>query len=890
MTGSDGFRRLFRLPPTPGSAARDVDDELRFHLESRVHELVAGGLSRDEAERAAAREFGDLRAARAELTAIDRGRLRRAGWAESWGSWWQDVRFAARALRRRPGFAVAVLLTIALGVGATGAIFAVADAALLRPLPYVQPDALVHLWQAEAGSLNDRGDASYPALTDFRERASSFSALAGYHSNRMVLSEGDRPQVLWTGKTSANFFSLLGVRPALGRVFAEGEDAAGAPRIVMLSHALWTRHFAADPGIVGRAVQLDGAPYTIVGVLPADFQFARVGAADVWVPLDRPASWRTRRTMSWMRVIGRLKPGVTLDAAQRELDALSITLARELPATNSRLVTRVVPLRDELTGGVRPLLLTLLGAAALVLVVALANVANLLLVRGTARAKELSVRAALGAGRGRLVRQLLTESVLLALIGGALGLGLAQLGVKLLLAAVPPERMRGMPYLADVGLSWRLLACTLLVSLVAGILFGLIPAARVVRPRLHDALRQGARGSSEGGSGGRLRDALVAAELGFTVVLLTGAVLFGRSLSHVFAVDPGFREERLLTAHIPLPRVAYASPDSKVRFFSQLEARVAALPGVEVVGLTTKLPLDAGNSTSYRVVGAPEPEPGRVPSASFRSVNPDYFRAMGIPLLRGATFAARRDSTAPREIVVSASMAREAFGTADPIGRRVDASGGPATVIGVVGDVVIGRLEDAATPTFYLPYTRSPDVSMRLVVRTRADVAGIETAVRGLVREIDPQVALYQVYTMASLVQQSESVFLRRFPLLLLGAFAVTALLLAVVGTYGVVSYAVAQRVRELGIRIALGASTRSVLTLVVGHVAAIAAVGIGAGLALAVALSRYAEGMLYGVRATDPATYASVAAVLAFVAAAAAAIPARRASRVDPVTALRAD
>jgi predicted permease len=679
MTLPDGVRRLFRLPSNARSAgrdaARDVDDELRFHLESRVDALVAAGLSPAAAEAEARREFGDVRAARTELAAIDRGRLRRAGRTEWWAGWRQDARFAWRALRRRPGFAAAVLLTLALGLGATGAIFAAADAALLRPLPYAEPDALVHLWRTHARALDAKGDLSYPDFLDLRERAGAFAGLAGYHSNRVVLGAGDRPQVLWAGKTTANFFAVLGARPAAGRFFAEGEDATGAPRVAVLSHALWTRQFAGDPGVVGRSVRLDGAPYTVVGVLPPHFQFAPVGAADVWVPFDRPADWRERRSMSWFRVVARLKAGVTPASAGRELDALAATLSREHPRENAESGMRLVPLGDEVTGSVRPLLVTLLGASALVLVVALANVANLLLVRGTARARELGVRAALGAGRGRLVRQLLTESVLIALLGGALGLVLARLGVRALIAAIPPERLRGMPYLAELGLGWRMLACTLLVSLVAGVLFGLIPAARVLRPRLADALRQGARGSSEGGSGGRLRDALVAAELGLTVVLLTGAVLFGRSLSRVFAVDPGFRAERVATALVPLPRAAYTSRAARAQFFVQLEERARALPGVESVGLTTKLPLDPGNSTSYRVVGAPEPAPGHAPEASFRSVNGDYFRTLGIPLVRGTTFSGRRDSLAAREVVVSAALAREAFGAADPIGRQLETGG-----------------------------------------------------------------------------------------------------------------------------------------------------------------------------------------------------------------------
>jgi predicted permease len=889
MIGSDGFRRLVRLAPSPRTAARDVDDELRFHLESRVQELVAAGHAREHAERVAAQEFGDVRAARAELTAIDRGRLRRAGWRQAWESWWQDLRFAVRALRRRPGFAAAALLTLALGLGVTGAVFAVADAALLRPLPYAAPERLIHVWRTDVGDPDGRGDLSYPELLDLRERAPSLAGVAGYHSNRMVLGGADQPRVLWAGKTSANFFAVLGVRPAVGRLFVDGEDAPGSGRVVVLSHGLWQREYGGDPAVVGRAVQLDGASYTVVGVLPAEFQFAPVGAADVWVPFDRPADWLARRTMHWFRGFARLRADAPATAAARELDAIAAALAREHPRTSADRGFRVQPLREAVTGNVRPVLVTLLGAAALVLVVALANVANLLLVRGTARGRELGVRAALGAGGGRLARQLVTESVVLALLGGALGLGLAQLGVRWLLAAIPPERLRGMPYLADVG-GWRLAALTLGVALVAGLAFGGLSALRLVRPRVGEALRQG-RGLSDGAAGGWLRDGLVAAELGLTVVLLTGAVLFARSLSELVALDPGFRAERVQTAFVPLPRVAYATRESRVAFFARLEERLRALPGVESVGLTTKLPLDPGNSGSYLVVGAPQPAPGREPNASFRSVTRDYFRTLGIPLVRGATFPERADTTTALVVVVSEALAREQFGTTDVVGRQLDIHRGrPATIVGVAGDVVIGRLEDGAPPTYYVPFAQVPDVSMRVALRTRGEVAGLDAAVRRVVRELDPEVALYQVYPMESLVRQSESVFLRRFPLLLVGVFASAALLLAVVGTYGVVSYAVAQRVRELGIRLALGASARSVVGLVVRHVAVIAAVGIGVGMALALVLSRYAASLLYGVRATDPATYAGVALVLGVVAAAAAAVPARRASRVDPALTLRGD
>jgi putative ABC transport system permease protein len=853
-----------------------------------VAELMARGLPRAAAEREAAREFGDVGAARAELTAIDVGRLRRVERAEWWGGWAQDVRYAFRALRRAPGFAIAVLLTIALGVGANGAIFSVTDAALLRPLPYRDPDALVHLWTTTPRSLTGKGNSAYPNLLDWRRRSTTLSGIAGYHSNRIVLTQGDEPRVLWVGKTTANFFDVLGVTPALGRRFAEGEDAVGAPRVVMLSHEIWARQFARDPAVVGRAVSLDGAPYTVIGVLPEGFQFARVGAAEVWVPFDRGAQLRESRSSNWFDVIARLRPGVGIDRAQQEMDAIARELEREYPDHNAGVRVSLLPLRDELTGPVRPVLVVLFGAVAFVLVVALANVANLILVRGTARQKELGVRAALGAGRGRIVRQLLTEGVILAALGGVLGLGLAHVGVRALVATIPPQRLLTMPYLADVGVDARLVAYMLGLSLVAGLVFGAIPAIGAARPRLYETLRQGARGSSAGGAGGRVRDGLVAAELALTVVLVTGAALFGQSLARLLAVDPGFRAERVFTAYIPLPRVDFASNAKRVDFFLRLEDQVRALPGVESVGMTSKLPLDGGNSTSFRVVGQPEPKPGEAPSASFRSVTPDYFRALGIPVVRGAPFDARADSTAPRVVVINETLARKAFPNEDPVGRELAAMGDRWRVVGVVGDVSIGRLDEPVPPTLYLPFRQLSEISMRIAVRTRGDVSGLEQSVRRVVRELDPHVALYQVYTMESLVQQSESVFLRRFPLILVGAFALTALLLAIVGTYGVISYTVAQRLRELGIRIALGASPGSVVGLVVRHAATLAAVGIGIGLVAAVTLSRFAASLLYGVRATDPTAYVVAASVLGAVAALAAALPARRATRVDPVVTLR--
>ena len=883
------FRRLFRLRARPRAAAREVDDEIRFHLEGRIAELRAAGLDEDAAEREALREFGDVAAAREELAAMTRRRAGREARGHVLAGVGQDVRYAARALLARPGFALAVVVTIALGVGANAAIFGVVDAALLRPLPFAEPDRLVHLWERSATGEGGRYEATYPDLLDFRERATTLDGIAGYHRARVTLSTGERGLVLPAAKVTANFFDVLGVTPLAGRGFAEGEDALGAPHVMMISHGLWRRVFGGAREVVGRTVQLDGVPFTVVGVLPPDFHFAASASADVWTPIDRPPSMRERRSTSWIKPVARLRPGATVEEAQGEVRRIMADLAREHPASHARRTADVVPLRDELVGTVRPLVLTLYAAVGFVLLVACGNVANLLLMRGTARERELSIRAALGAGRGRIARQLLVESGMLALAGGALGVVVAHGALRGLVAAIPAEQARMLPYLRDVRVDDGVLVYTLLLSLGAGLAFGLLPALRASRTDLQRALRQGGGGSGARAQGA-LRDGLVVAELALTVVLVSGAALFGRSLANLLAVDVGFRGEGVLTMMVPLPRLTYATEDAQRRFYLDLEARAAALPGATSVGLVSKLPLDWGNSTSYSVVGAPPPAPGESPSASYRVANPDYFRTLGIPIVRGRTFAGE-DSASERVLVINETMARAAFGDADPIGRRIRL--GPTsegTVIGVVGDVPIGGLEDAIPPTMYFSYLQAIEGGMRLAVRTRGDPRALAAPIRAILRDLDPEVGTFQLYTMEELVGQSQSVFLRRFPLVLVGSFAVVALVLALVGTYGVISYAVAQRMRELGIRIALGARSGTIRWLVLRHAGVLAAAGIALGLAAAAALARLASGLLYGVAGTEPAIYGGVAALLAAMALLAALVPARRATRADPVAVMRGE
>jgi predicted permease len=745
----------------------------------------------------------------------------------------QYARYALRSLARRPGFTAAVVLTIALGVGANVAIFGVVRAALLRPLPYAQPDRLVHLFARDAKAQDGKPgyEFSYPDFLDLRERTRTLAGVAGYHTARLTLTgsaPGDRSLVLPAARVTANFFDVLGVPPLAGRRFVSGEDAIGAAKVAVVTHALWQRAFAGDPAIVGKTVMLDAAPHTVVGVLPASFTFAGSASADVWVPIDRPASMRERRGNHWLKPVARLKAGVTADAARRDLARVMAELEREHRDSNQDKTGALVPLRDQMVGTVRPVLLVLYGAVAVVLLVACGNVANLLLMRGAARERELTIRAAIGAGRGRIARQLMVESLLLALAGGALGLVVAWGAMRWLVAAIPVEQARQLPYLRDVAMDPVIFGYAMSIAIVTGLLAGLAPALRAARSGLAGTLRRGTAGAT-GGVSRAVRDGLVVAQLAFAVVLLSGAALFAGSLARLLAVDTGFRAEGVLTMHVPLPRAAYPDAATQRAFFVALQQRVAALPGVTSAGVVSKLPLDDGNVTAYELVGHP-PEDGREPVARYRIASPEYFRTLGIPLVAGRLFA-NEDSAADRAVVINRAMAKELTGTDDPsaaLGRRlVLGVASEGTVIGVVGDVTVGQLEDGATPTMYWSWLQSMEASMRLAIRTSGDPHRLAGPVRAAMGELDAGVGSWQVYTMEELVDGSQGVFLRRYPMVLVGAFALVALVLALVGTYGVVSYTVAQRVRELGIRVALGARPGNIRGLVLREAGTVAIVGV---------------------------------------------------------------
>lgn len=883
---SENPRKAFHHDSTRRTVQRDVDEEMRFHLDQRVADLVAHGMSSADARKTALREYGDVSAARAELASMDRRRVTKWAASEWIATVGQDLRFAARSLRKRPGFAATVLLTLALGIGANAAIFSVVDAVLVKPLPFARPDRLIHLWEVYQSQVDNRSEASYPDYLDWRARNHSFADLAGYHGSGFVFGS-EHPQIVRAGKTTANFFDVLGVHAAIGRTFAAGEDAVGAPRRVLLGYGFWQRAFAGDRSVIGRTITLDGSSASVIGVLPKDFQFARLGDVSIWAPIDRLQRSREQRGNHWLNVVARLKDGVTLSAASSDMSAIMTQLAREYPPTNNGRDSQVIPLRDQLIGSVRPLVLVLYGAVAVMLLVACANVANLLLMRGADRRREVALRVALGAGRGRLVRQMMTESLMLAILGGAAGLIVANYGIHALVGIIPVGQRP--PALAAVGVNGSVLLYSFLISAAAGLLFGLAPALREARPQVADVLKQGSKGSARAGT---LRDALVVGEVALTIVLMSGAALFGRSLVKLMSIQLGFQPEHLMTAGVFLPDASYTDPRLRVAAFDQVLRDVRSLPGVDGAGIITKMPLDWGNSVGFDIVGQPPTEPGKEPSASYRSTSSGYFAALEIPLARGRDFDAGDGiAGAPLVAVVNRSFAAAYFPDGNAVGHSIVMSPHDSIrIVGQVGDVPIGNIDEHVPPTLYIAFSQDPETYMSVAIRSRRDVGDLSRELDRIVGKAAPGAGVVRPIAMDDLITQSASVFMRRFPLLLIGAFAGVTLLLALIGVYGVVSYSVAQRTREMGIRVALGAQSRTLVLLVLRHGAGMAAAGVAIGIVAALLLGRFVSGMLYGVGARDPATLSIVAIVLGAAAIAATIVPARRATKVDPAVALQAE
>jgi putative ABC transport system permease protein len=796
-----------------------------------------------------------------------------------------DVRHGLRLLRKSPGFSVVFIATLALGIGANTAIFSTVDAVLLRALPYAQPDRVVMVWEDASAIGFPRNTPAPGNYADWARLNRSFSGMAATRgASASLTGDGAPEQVLGRGATP-NFFPVLGVRPMLGRTFTDDEDRAHA-QVVVISYGLWQRRYGGDPSIVGRAIAMNGTRFDVIGVMPREFVF-RSRDVDYWVPIAFSPETAARRTSHFLNVVARLAPGVSLDAARDDMRRVDTTLQRQYPDTNRSVQSVIVPIRDELVGDTRVELLVLMAAAAAVLLIACANLASLLLSRAVGRRGELAVRSALGATRGRLVRQLIVEATTFSVAGGALGVVLAPAGVGVMAQLTP----RGFPAQPVSVLDLRLLAFALGLSMLTGVAFSLVPALQAARASLRDAMQQNAR-SAVGGSGRLTRDALVVLQVAAALVLLAGAGLMLRTLANLRALDLGFRSERLLTMRTTLPQTRYADPVKRLAFYDRVVADVRALPGVEAAAFASNLPfMTAGNTNGFAIEGRPR-RADESSDALYRVGTPAYLSTLGVHAVEGRILDDRDAAGAPRSVVVNETMARAYFPGGSALGERVRFGGDDSpvfTIVGVVADVRERGYQLAAKPGIYLSFAQTPDtwaLPENLVVRTAGRPQELADAIRRIIARVDPDQPIAAVRTMDDIVDLD--VADRQQQMILLGAFAALALLLASIGLYGVLSYAVTQRSREFGVRIALGASAASVMRMVVARGLLLTGAGLAIGVGLAWAATRAMQNLLYGVSAADPRTFAGVIALLSAIALVACYLPARRAARVDPITALR--
>lgn len=803
-------------------------------------------------------------------------------------SLFKDIRYGLRSLLKHPTFTAISIVTLALGIGANSAIFSVVNAVVLRPLPYQDSERLAMLWTTKDANLEQ--PFSFADYNDLKSQAKSFSAIGAASPLWSFTLTGDgEPAPVQGMYVSASLFGVLKVAPEKGRAFTADEDRTGGPPVVIISRALWERRFGGDPNVIGKSMSISGTTATIVGIMPAQFQFLDP-AAELWVPLWQNQFAASARQVRLLSVVGRLNESVQTTEANAELTNIAQRLESAYPDSNRGVSLRVVPLHAQVTGKVRPALLLLFGAVGLVLLIACANIINLMLVRSAARRREIAVRAALGAGRLRLLRQLLTESITLSLIGGAAGVLIGSWGVNALLALNPIP----IPSYNKIGVDMTVLAFTLVASVVTGIVFGIAPAWQSLRVDLNSALKEGGRGSVAESGQRRLSSLLVITEMAMAMVLLIGAGLLLRSFAHLLDVKPGFTTENLLTMQIGLPNVAYQQPEKRAAFMQQLEANLRGAPEVASVGFVTRLPLMStlNNITSYMAIEGREVPAGERPEIDFRRASTGYFQTMGIPLLSGRLVTEQDLTNGSRFVLINEAMAKRFWPGEDPVGKRISTmvSSGQQipwqTIVGVVGNVRHLGLDIEPRPEIYYHTNTSPPFGPVVVIRTTSDPTRLISIARAKVRELDRDVPISNVNTMEQLVAQS--VAQRRFGMFLLGTFALLALLLAAIGIYGVVSYSVTQRTQEIGVRMALGASAADVLKMVLRNGMSLALIGVGLGLVGAFGLTRLMSRLLFEVTPTDVTTFALVSVGLISVALLACYLPARRAMKVDPLEALR--
>jgi putative ABC transport system permease protein len=877
---------LFGRPRLP--ADDEWEAERQFRIESQTQANIRRGMSPEAARAQAEREFG------VAPSAASRAAVSGEGPGGGIGDWldglWRDVRYAFRSLRRSPGFVAVAVFCLALGIGANAAIFSVINAVLLRPLPFREPEQLVRLLEATRDGFE--GSVSVPNFRDWKAQSRSFERMTMYGvTSRNLQGAGGDPERIRAIEATADLFPLLGVVPMLGRTFGEGEDTPGRGAVAVVSEGMWRRRFGGEPAVVGQTIDLDGTPYTIIGVMPARFDFPAGGRlADVWLPLVPTERQERARGSHNHSVVGRLRDGVTLEQAAEEMRRIAAAIERDHPQTQTNRTVKLYPLHEAVVGHVRPALKVLFGAVGMVLLIACANVANLLLARAATRRHEVAVRLALGAGRARLVRQLLVESIVLALVGASFGMLLAWWGLE----ALRPLAERALPLSGEIPLDRRVFGFLLAVATLSGIVFGLLPALATAGGDVREHLAESGSKSTSTGGQQRTRSLLVVAEVALSLVLLVGAGLLLRGFVLLQRTAPGLDPENVLTAHVAIPAGRY--PDeaaARDRLVRPLLDNVRAIPGVRSAAGVSMLPIQsAWTNWSYAVVGKPAPPPGKGPIAEIRVATPGFFQALGIPMRAGRDFTEQDGDTANEVIIINEVLARKEFQDANPIGKQFMVGGGPHTVVGVVGAVRQAGLDREPLPEMYFPYTERGTMGwmrdVTLVLKTTVPPDGVVAQLRQAVRAADPAQPIFQVATMEDVI--AESLANRRLTLSLLAVFAAIALLLAAAGLYGVIAYLVAQRTREIGIRVALGAQNSDVLRLMMRHGASLTAAGIVVGLLGSVALTRLLESLLFGVSARDPLTFAAVAALLGAVALLATWVPARRATRVDPMIALRSE
>jgi putative ABC transport system permease protein len=875
----------FRAQSSPETIDREFQRELDTHLELATQENISRGMTPEEAARAARVRLGG----RTQLKETNR-ELRGLPFIETA---LQDLRFAFRMLRKNPGFSAIAILTLALGIGANTAIFSVVYAVLLKPLPYPGSDQLFTVFQQDVKNPKNVNGFSFLNLRDLREQSEIFSDLSGVQAHQLTLTGRGEAFNIDTSVVTPDLFTTFRVQPILGRMFIADDGKPGAAPVVVLSETLWRGSFAADPAIIGTSISLDKRAFTVIGVAPAAFRFPQLQKSrQIWVPIVNDplfGSWLERRGGHWLTLTGRVKPGVNPAQAEAQFDAIAARLAKDYPEYNDGWTIRMIPLRDFLVGEVKTPLLVLLGAVGLVLLIACANIANLLLARATSRSREIAVRATLGAGRSRLVRQLLSETLVLSVIGGLAGVALAYYGIRVLATFLPPELTR----IHSINIDYAVLGFALALSIFASCAVGLVPAFLVARSDLQSTLREGGR-SGESSASRRARNILASAEIALALVLLVAAGLLLRSFSKLTEVSPGFQVEYVVKAEVSLPRAQYSTPQQWFAFSDSLLTRLQSEPGMEKSALAIPLPITDGFvNIAFDIENRPAPSAADARIADYVAVTPTYFHVMNIPLIAGRTFEPRDNMSAPPVAVVTQSFVRAYFPNENPIGQRITFGFPPdpgisREIIGIVGDVHDVSLGKDPGPMMYAAYAQSPFPGACIAVQSTLAPGAVISSIRDSVAALDKDLPVTDIATMTEVLHDSTAQ--PRFRTTLITIFAAIALILAATGIFGVISYSVQCRTNEIGIRVALGASAVSILNMVLSETLILAAIGLAVGLPVALASSHVLGHLLFGVSPTDPTTLIVVSLTLALVAAAAGYVPARRATQVDPLIALRHD